>query len=209
MAPRTSARAARSALTPGSILDAALAVARREGVAGLTIRKLASELQVTPMAVYHHFDNKESILLGVIDRVVGEAAVTVHGVAADRPHDWLRASFRSMYDAMVEQPGVISLLGQSMLVGPNARAVLEEVLGVLQRMGLDLAGSVRGFHALMSYTLGAVSLRVRVQVDSGAHARLSSELSRLASHDSFDAGLEVVLEGLPAAGATPRITPSA
>ncbi|MBW2229278.1 MAG: TetR/AcrR family transcriptional regulator [Deltaproteobacteria bacterium] len=194
---------ARTVLTPGSILDGALVVVHREGVAGLSIRKLAAELDVTPMAVYYHFVNKDSILLGVIDRVVGEAAVTAHGVPRSCEHEWLLATFRSMYDTLLVQPGLISLLAQSIGVSPNARAVLGQVLGVLQQIGLDAPGSIRGFHALMSYTLGAASLRVQVHDQASAQPELSEELTPLVRGDFFEDGLEVVLSGLRVSGATP------
>jgi len=176
----------RSPLSRGAIQEAALAVARREGVEALSIRKLAAELGVTPMAVYHHVHNKQEILVGVIDRVVGEAAVTAHAVPRERPRDWLRATFAAMYRALLEQPGVIPLLGNSLRVGPSALSVLDEVLGVLCRAGLDRPTSVRGFHALMSYTVGAAGLQVVTPVSERDPA------------DAFAEGLEILLDGIDA-----------
>ena len=117
----------RVALSRDGILAAAMAVAQREGVDALSIRKLAGELGVTPMAVYHHVHNKQEILVGVIDRVVGEAAVTAHSVPQAEWRDWLRATFGGMYRALCAQPGVIPLLGRSLWVGPSARAVLDVI----------------------------------------------------------------------------------
>ena len=51
---------------------AAIAIADRGGVVGLTIRSLATELGVKPMAVYHHVAGKDEILDGIVDLVFAE-----------------------------------------------------------------------------------------------------------------------------------------
>ena len=215
---RRGAAAARSsrrqALSQDSILEAALVISQREGVEALSIRKLAAALGVTPMAVYHHFRSKQEILIGVIDRVVGEAAVTEHGVPRSRWQDWLRASFGAMHRALVEQPGVIPLLTDSLRAGPCALSVLDEVLGTLREAGLGRAEAVRGFQVLISYTVGAASLqaaaraadRERASRGAATPGEASADLSHLAdvtdvlmdptARDPFAAGLEVVLAGL-------------
>ena len=62
----------RSPLTRQRVLDAAIALADRVGIEPFTIRKLAAELDVTPMAIYHHLPNKEQILDGIVDEVFAE-----------------------------------------------------------------------------------------------------------------------------------------
>jgi AcrR family transcriptional regulator len=204
----------RRALSQDAILGAALAIAQREGVEALSIRKLAAALGVTPMAVYHHFRNKQEILVGVIDRVVGEAAVTAHGVPRSRWQDWLRATFAAMHRALVEQPGVIPLLTNSLRAGPSALRVLDEVLGVLLEAGLERAAAVRGFRVLISYTVGAASLQAaalaadREQSTHGAATggEASAELPHLAAvadvlveptaWEPFASGFEDLLAGL-------------
>lgn len=213
-------RGRRPPLSRDTILEAALSVAQRDGVEGLSIRKLAGELRVSPMAVYHHVPNKQEILVGVINRVVGEADVTGHGVPRSRWQDWLRATFEGMYQALLEQPGVIPLLGNSLRVGPNALAVMDDVLGVLREAGIEGRDAVQGFHALISYTVGAASLRATTDQDTGGSpgadsvedrptptelqhlADLSAELDGLVGSDRFADGFEVLLAGL-AARSTP------
>ena len=204
----------RQALSQDAILEAALVISQREGVETLSIRKLAAALGVTPMAIYHHFHNKQEILIGVIDRVVGEAAVTDHGVPRSRWKDWLRASFAAMHRALVEQPGVIPLLTDSLRAGPSALSVLDEVLGTLREAGLGRAEAVLGFQVLISYTVGAASLRAttlaaqREEAAAGALThrdaatgladlgKLADEFKALTGGDPFAAGFEVLLAGL-------------
>jgi AcrR family transcriptional regulator len=195
----------RGPLSREIIVDAALAVARRDGVGGLSIRKLAAELRVTPMAVYHHLHSKEDILVGVIERVVDEAAATAHGVPCSRWQDWLRATCRAMYRALVEQPAVIPLLGSSLRIGPGALGVLDDMLTVLCTAGIDRATAMSGAHALISYTLGAAGLQATVRpagsiqaptARSGDPSDLADEIVRLARSDLFDRGLDLLLAGL-------------
>jgi AcrR family transcriptional regulator len=54
------------------IVDAACRIVEREGVGGLSMRKLGAELHVDAMAVYHHVANKREILALVTGRVLGE-----------------------------------------------------------------------------------------------------------------------------------------
>ncbi|MFJ4650683.1 TetR/AcrR family transcriptional regulator [Nocardia sp. NPDC088792] len=56
-------------LSRETVADAALALADAEGLEALTIRRLAQDLGVTPMALYWHFKNKDELLSGVVDRL--------------------------------------------------------------------------------------------------------------------------------------------
>lgn len=214
--PRRPGRATRPALSRDSILDAAIGLVRRGGVEGLTIRKLAAALGVSPMAVYHHFDGRESIVLGVIDRVVADAAVTAHGTSPRRWQDWLRATFRGMHRALVAQPGLVPLIGHSLRVGPSALGVLDEVLGVLRAAGIEGAAAVRAYQSLMAYTLGAATLSATAAGDGrplderaaeeAAEAAatlphlqaLADDLRAFRRSDAFEDGLDVVLAGVEA-----------
>ena len=62
----------REALTRDRILRAAVALADRGGVESLSMRKLAQDLHVVPMALYRHVANKDELLDGMIDLVVDE-----------------------------------------------------------------------------------------------------------------------------------------
>ena len=62
----------RPALTRERVIAAAVALADAIGVDALTIRKLAVELDVKPMTIYHHVPNKEAIIDGMVDLVFSE-----------------------------------------------------------------------------------------------------------------------------------------
>src|SRR4051794_41442847 len=71
--PRSSSSTeTRVPLSRERVLNGALAVADAEGVGSLTIRRLAEQLGVKPMALYHHVASKSEIVDGIVDLVYGE-----------------------------------------------------------------------------------------------------------------------------------------
>src|SRR2546427_11250328 len=90
--------ARRGRLTREHILEAALRIADREGLAALTMRRLGADLGVAPMALYVHFRSKEELLTGLSDRIADELYVPARG-----SDDWaaqLREVARSMLGAL-------------------------------------------------------------------------------------------------------------
>ena len=77
------------------MVDRALALADKSGLDGLTIRKLATELGVTPMALYWHFRGKDELLEGLADRVWSEMDLTV-----DRSAPWTE-QVRGLLESLV------------------------------------------------------------------------------------------------------------
>jgi AcrR family transcriptional regulator len=82
-------------LTKGAVVDRALQLADAVGLDALTIRKLATELGVTPMALYWHFRSKDELLAGLTERVWSEI-----DVAADPGADWLDR-LRSLLESLL------------------------------------------------------------------------------------------------------------
>lgn len=55
-----------------AILDAGLRIVDEEGIEGLTMRRLAADLQVNPMSIYHHLPGKAAVLSGLVARVFAQ-----------------------------------------------------------------------------------------------------------------------------------------
>ncbi|MFC7592286.1 TetR/AcrR family transcriptional regulator [Nonomuraea antimicrobica] len=58
-------------LTARTIAERALEIGDAEGLDAVTIRRLATDLGVTPMALYWHYKNKELLLIGMADHLIG------------------------------------------------------------------------------------------------------------------------------------------
>src|ERR1700720_49402 len=67
----------RTRLSKRAVVDRALKLADADGLDTLTIRKLAQDLGVTPMALYWHFRSKDDLLEGMAEQVWSEIEVTV------------------------------------------------------------------------------------------------------------------------------------
>jgi AcrR family transcriptional regulator len=93
------------------VAERALALADTIGLEALTIRKLATDLGVTPMALYWHFRSKDDLLVGVADRIWSEVDIT-----ADPSAPWLdqlRAMFTSLLSVLRAHPAGTQLLVRS------------------------------------------------------------------------------------------------
>jgi TetR/AcrR family transcriptional regulator, tetracycline repressor protein len=69
-------------LSKATVVERALKLADADGLETLTIRKLAADLGVTPMALYWHFRSKDDLLVGLAERVWSEIDVTVDPAAS-------------------------------------------------------------------------------------------------------------------------------
>lgn len=57
----------RSADTAAQIVSTAVSILEREGVDAVTMHRVARELGITPMAIYHHYENREALLQRIVD----------------------------------------------------------------------------------------------------------------------------------------------
>jgi len=138
MTPTTSgqAEAQRSRLSKATVVQRALALADAGGLDALTIRRLAQELGVTPMALYWHFRSKEELLAGLGGQIWTEVSSDID---PDAPwHVQLRAIMESLVAVLRAHSSASELL----ITGeknnsPAALQVTEVALEVLRRAGFD------------------------------------------------------------------------
>ncbi|MEU4688320.1 TetR family transcriptional regulator [Actinoplanes sp. NPDC023714] len=95
-------------LTKAAVAERALRLADEEGLEAVTIRRLAKELSVTPMALYWHFKNKDELLLGVVDHVLSD--VRADPDAGDPWQKRLRVVFETVVNVMRAHPSLPVLL---------------------------------------------------------------------------------------------------
>lgn len=142
-------------LTRQGILITALALADRDGIEGLTIRRLAAELGVSPMAVYRHVANKQAILDGLLDVAI---SADLELPPAGEPRAWLRDAFVAIHRTLRVHPTILPLLGSAGSLGPGALGVAEAVFAALLELGLAPDEAVGAFHRLITMTIGSVTL---------------------------------------------------
>jgi len=122
-------------LSRSAVVDRAIALADREGVEALTIRRLATELGVTPMALYWHFRSKEELIAGLADKIWGEIRTDVDRSAAWP--DQLRYMLESLLDVLRTHSSASGLLLSSEKFGPSHWEATETTLDILRSAGFD------------------------------------------------------------------------
>lgn len=157
----------RGTLSRDSLLQAALEIADREGLSGLTIRKLAAAMKVTPMAVYRHFTSKTEITDGILNLVAGEGNPTKFQHADWR--EWLRRAMSNERNLLRTHKGVIPLVGTPAGFGPNALELMHDVMRVLLDAGFTEPMAVQAYYVLNSYTIGSAAM-VNAARTTGANA---------------------------------------
>lgn len=124
----------RARLTKAAVAERALALADSGGPEALTIRKLAADLGVTPMAIYWHFRSKDELLAGVADRIWSEI-----DLAVDWSAPWmgqLEGLFKSLIAVLRAHPaGPQLMLRSEKLHSEAAMMTTETGLEVLRRAG--------------------------------------------------------------------------
>ena len=117
------------------MVDRALALADSDGLDALTIRRLATELGVTPMALYWHFRSKEELIAGLADRIWGEIRTDVD--PADEWAGQLRGMLESLIDVLRSHSSASTLLLSSEKLGPSHWQATEATLEILRTAGFD------------------------------------------------------------------------
>ena len=161
-------RAPRGGLSRDRILEAALEIADSQGLEALTVRRLASAMGVSPMAIYGHFNNKSELVGGLLGRVI--VAVQVTGHTAVESRDWVVESFVRMRRALLAHPGVIPLLGTGSSVSVTSVKVMQAMVSQLERLGCSQAQAVASFYAMLTFTIGSAHVAHGVEQLLGAGA---------------------------------------
>ncbi|MFI4908726.1 MAG: TetR/AcrR family transcriptional regulator [Steroidobacterales bacterium] len=86
------------------ILSAAKVVLEREGIDGLTIRKVAQRAELSPMALYRHFADKDALLNALMEDGMSAWENIVRSIRAHDPLEWLLAIADAHLDFALTQP---------------------------------------------------------------------------------------------------------
>jgi TetR/AcrR family tetracycline transcriptional repressor len=135
MANTQAADAERSRLSKKAVVDRGLALADASGLDGLTIRRLAQDLGVTPMALYWHFRSKDELLLGLADQVWSE--IDIHLDPAQPWSQQLRGLLESLVRALRAHPAASQLLLATEKQSEPFLRATEVTLSVLRGAGLN------------------------------------------------------------------------
>jgi TetR/AcrR family tetracycline transcriptional repressor len=189
------------------ILDAALALVDEHGHDKLTMRALARQLGVDPMAPYHYVPNKAALLDGLVERVwsaISFEALDVDSAASDQ----LVHAFSAVYRGLVNHPNLLPVVATRSIATPHALALAERALELLERsIGVTPAEGMQVVNSLAALTIGRALAEAAPAAGGQSLAEvleLAQQFPRLAtastsSRDPGTAPLERALRGIIAA----------
>jgi AcrR family transcriptional regulator len=141
----------RAQLTRERVVTAGIELADRDGIESISMRRLAQELSVEAMSLYTHVRNKDDLLDGMVDAVIGKIPTST-GVA-----DW-KVSLRQMALAarsiLLTHPWAPRLVESRTTPGPATLRYIDAVIGVLREGGFTIAQAHHALHILGSRALG-------------------------------------------------------
>ena len=206
--------AKREPLNRERVLRAAIALADRDGLDALTMRRLGQEVGVEAMSLYNHVKNKNDILDGIVDLVLSDIDVPPSGTP------WKAAMRRrsiSAHEVLVAHPWAAMQIMSRFNIGPGMTRYLDATLGRLLESGFSVEGALDAWHTLDShlygFTLQQLSLpfaqdeapRVSGQVLPGLPVEEFPHVVQVITHvmgsgrvEDFEYGLDLILDGLEA-----------
>jgi AcrR family transcriptional regulator len=192
-------------LTRSRIVEVAAGIVDAEGLAALSVRRLAAELGVRGPSLYNHFATKDEILDAVADAVVAD--VDISGLGTQPWPDALRGWARSYRAALLAHPNIVPYLAQGPSRRPAQLAMADAVYGALVDAGWPAARATH-IGALMRYLVAGSALGsfARGFIDDPAlyadgYPHLG-DAHRLAAHQrrvddgAFELGLTTLVDGL-------------
>jgi AcrR family transcriptional regulator len=150
--------ASRPVLTRDVVVRTAIAVGDADGVEAVSIRRVASELGVTPMALYRYVESKDELLIAVADLAYGE--VELPDPAAVGWWEGIASVAYSFRRVFLSHPAAAAIVTSRSAEGPNAMRILECILALLRKAGFGIEEAVQIQTALVRFIISLVAFEV-------------------------------------------------
>ncbi|MCY1715466.1 TetR/AcrR family transcriptional regulator C-terminal domain-containing protein [Microbacterium sp. SL62] len=176
--------------TADDVARTALQILDDHGLPDLTMRRLATALDVQASALYWHFPNKQSLLAELSDRIVGRMA---SGPSVD-----LAAEARALREALLAYRDGAEVVSSTLAMGLGSSLPHDRLAATVTAEGFDDETARRVATTVLHYVLGFVwHEQQRLQYDSaGAREDAAGGLA----DDDFASGLDLIAAGLRARG---------
>jgi len=138
------------------VLHAAVALADEAGIESLTMRRLADKLVSEAMSLYYHVENKEALLDGVADLLLGEIIHVTSKVEgpADQWKTTLRSKVLAAREILLRHPWAPQLIQSRTNMSPSSMRYFDSLIGLLLDAGFSIDLTHHAMHALGSRALG-------------------------------------------------------
>ena len=199
-------------LTVQAITAAALELGDRDGVAAMSMRRIAAELGCDPMALYRHFPDRAALLDAVADRALADVVLPSDG-------EWdvrLTGIFTAIRAAALRHPGIAGHIASRPPRGEHAQPIFLTIASALADAGLSPVDCVRVTQTLIAYLSAAIAMGAQAGAPDERWMQVKAAISALpgappgdalpvtGSDDQFSYGLELLVSGIRAKAAAPR-----
>jgi AcrR family transcriptional regulator len=193
-------------VSPTRLAAAALAVIDRDGLTGLTMRAVATELGLTTMALYRYVADRDELEALMVEEVLRPLDTTPP--PAQPWPEQLRILVERVRATVGRHPGVVPLLISHRHQSAGVLRWSETVVGILHAAGFDGPGRVIALRGLFSYVIGALQLEhlgplagpgtatIAALTDFPRLAETGRQAAAVSPDDEFAGGLAIVLRGL-------------
>lgn len=223
--PAPEVRPGASAVPPERIAAAAMEIADKEGLHAVSVKRVASRVGVPSVRMQAYLTCRDDLLDLMLDAAFGEVELLeLNGARVDWRAD-LRALAHATEVTARRHPWLAGLAGTRTACGPNGLRNSERLLAAVARTGLDAATMTQTVNTVLSFVYGYVQIElleptrrssnevseagrrnhttrylldVVSRGDYPTLAHIFAEASDLTPEDSFDAGLDCVLDGIAA-----------
>ncbi|MFJ6211877.1 TetR/AcrR family transcriptional regulator [Streptomyces sp. NPDC092296] len=144
-------RRPRPGLTTGAVVSAGRRVIERDGLDGLTMRAVATELSTAPTSLYRHVADREALLLAILEQIAAGLPVEVPG---DTPYARLLRRLLDAHDYMADHVWVLHILIRGELVAETALAFNDACLADFLAAGLGPGEAMAAFRTCWHLTQG-------------------------------------------------------
>jgi TetR/AcrR family transcriptional regulator, tetracycline repressor protein len=136
------------------IVKAALALVDEEGLAALSMRRLAAALGVDPMAIYYYLPNKSALEDAIVEAVVAD--VEDPGFQAKPTlYQFILSAGRAYRAALLRHPRALPLVVNRNLQTPSSLKVADNMLGLFVEEGMTAPEGVATLNIFATYVEGA------------------------------------------------------
>lgn len=211
---RRSKTRSRIPVTRERVLRTAIDSADEGGIDALSMRKLAQALKVEAMSLYNHVSNKDDVLDGITDIVVGEIDLPAIGA------DWqaaMRQRASSAHEMLLRHPWASLLIVSRVNVGPAMLRYVDATIGCLREAGFSYEMADRAWNAIDSHIYGFTLQEMHFPFDPSEYASAAKEFIPMLPADEYpylnalsqqvingthhgvhdlEFGLELILDGL-------------
>ncbi len=196
MAARKSASGtSKPSLTREKVLHQALKMADANGLASLSMRKLADKLGVEAMSLYNHVRNKDDVIDGIVSLVIAQFRLP------DSSEHWktaMRNCAISTHETLLEHPWAAQLLISRISVSESMMVYTNACFGCLANAGFTYELTDHAWNAISNHIYGFTLTLINSPVDSNDYAQAAKQYLPVVPQDTYPhvhAMMQLIISG--------------